>query len=131
MQALDYLARIYKSDDMVEAEEIICRARQDITEPGSKRRGIPMKLLRLLNHDLAGDKQKAWTRWSLLFLRKSASGQQLVTDVTAWRIVERRKRAMFRACSEYRKDSQRWPEFKAAMMALNKVRTIPFGMSFQ
>ena len=131
-QTLDYLARIYKSNSMAEAEEIICHARQDITVPGSRRRGIPMKLMNLLNGDaMEREKQRAWTRWSLLFLKKSASSQQLVTDVTAWHIVERRKNAMFRACHQYRKDSQKWPEFKAAMMALTKVRTVPFGMSHQ
>ena len=117
---------------MSEAEELICHARQDITEPGSRRRGIPIKLLKLLNADTMGrDRQKAWTRWSLLFLQKSASSQQLVTDVTAWQIVERRKEAMFKACHQYKKDSQKWPEFKAALMALTKVRTVPFGMSYQ
>ena len=132
IQALEYLTRIYKSKSMADAEEIICQARQDITEPGFRRRGIPMKLLNLLNADVMGlERQKAWTRWSLLFLKKSASSQQLVTDVTAWHIVERRKQALFRACHQYKKDSMKWLEFKTALMALSKVRTIPFGMSYQ
>ena len=132
IQALEFLTRIYKSNSMADAEEIICHARQDITEPGSRRRGIPMKLLMLLNADYMGlEGQKAWTRWSLLFLKKSASSKQLVTDVTAWHIVERRKEAMFRACQLYKKDSQKYPEFKTALLALTKVRTIPFGVSYQ
>ena len=123
IQALTIIAKVYAKKTRNEAEEEICRHRSiDTLPPRRWGRSIPSELLDALEETNEARKLKKWIRFTLKFLRKPATKQQLLIDVTAWRIVRRRKKALISACQQYMRDMRQWPRFAVATNALIRVR---------